>query len=497
MTQEKVGKKSALKRHDISLEQQLIRDSRAVPKLKKGVQSKIAYKSLDTGDIESEHDEDMHMESQELTGKILKEAKMQREEIEEEEEKERSRQAKSLANRSKVFNSEESDTWSSESEEGISDKDRMLFLKWSQVDPKRGDCLADSLLQEFQKTIQEDQDQMEPNVVKRDIAVKEPIIRDIHPKIEEMYKKLGILLSKYKSGKLPKPFKVITALKNWHQVLLLTRPYQWTPHAVHQATRLFTSTAKPGMLQLFLEHILLPHVRISIHTSKKIHPHLFMALKKALYKPASFFKGILFPICFTGNSAIVSAADMSDSSRVMQEHRNEDTITATLASCMNQAMEQVDLHTSCTLREAVLFGTILIKMSIPMLHSAAALMKLVTIPENLSKERSIPHSILFQRIYSGVRCIFMRILIDKKYTLPYRVLEALIDYFCCFEMFSPSIRMTILWYQALLSFVQRYKHEFDTDQRNRLCILVQEKHYHTILSPEILRELAASDQMKS
>jgi essential nuclear protein 1 len=38
-------------------------------------------------------------------------------------------------------------------------------------------------------------------------------------------------------------------------------------------------------------------VRGDIEEAKKLHYHLYMALKKALYKPAAFFKGILFPLC--------------------------------------------------------------------------------------------------------------------------------------------------------------------------------------------------------
>jgi essential nuclear protein 1 len=41
---------------------------------------------------------------------------------------------------------------------------------------------------------------------------------------------------------------------------------------------------------------LLPAVRQDIAKNKKLNYHYFHALKKAFYKPAAWFKGILFPI---------------------------------------------------------------------------------------------------------------------------------------------------------------------------------------------------------
>ena len=51
------------------------------------------------------------------------------------------------------------------------------------------------------------------------------------------------------------------------------------------------------------------------------------------------------------------------------------------------------------------------KNSIPMLHSAAAILKLAEME------------------YTGGNSIFIRILLDKKYALPYRVIDALIHHF--------------------------------------------------------------------
>ena len=47
----------------------------------------------------------------------------------------------------------------------------------------------------------------------------------------------------------------------------------------------------------FLNMILLDKVRDDIAENKKLNYHLYMALKKSLYKPGAFFKGFLFPLC--------------------------------------------------------------------------------------------------------------------------------------------------------------------------------------------------------
>ena len=58
---------------------------------------------------------------------------------------------------------------------------------------------------------------------------------------------------------------------------------------------------------------------------------------------------------------------------------------------------------TCTLREAVIFSSVLKRTSLPVLHSAAALLRLAQMP------------------YCGTTSFFIRVLLDKKYALPYKV----------------------------------------------------------------------------
>ena len=67
---------------------------------------------------------------------------------------------------------------------------------------------------------------------------------------------------------------------------------------------------------------------------------------------------------------------------------------------------------TCTLREATIVASVLAKISIPMLHSAAAILK------------------ISEMDYNGASSIFLRTLLDKKYALPYRVVDAVVFHFC-------------------------------------------------------------------
>ena len=118
--------------------------------------------------------------------------------------------------------------------------------------------------------------------------------------------RVGIVLSRYKSGPLPKPFKIVPTLPAWARILALTKPEEWTPQACHAATRIFVSQMKPAQARVFLEGVLLDAIREDIRLTRegarksknhrKLNVHYYESLRRALYKPAAFFKGIVFPL---------------------------------------------------------------------------------------------------------------------------------------------------------------------------------------------------------
>lgn len=248
--------------------------------------------------------------------------------------------------------------------------------------------------------------------------------KDLDPRIVTMYEQVGQILASYRSGKIPKAFKILPNLANWEQVLLITQPDRWSAASMYQATRLFASNMDAKMAQRFYNMILLPRIRDDIDEYKKLNFHLYMALRKALFKPSAFFKGIILPICESG---------------------------------------------TCTLREAVIIGSILAKNSVPMLHSAAALLKIA------------------EMNYSGANSIFIRVLIEKRYALPFRVVDALVHHFIRFR--TDTRELPVLWHQALVAFVQNYRQDISTEQKQALLELLHHQFHHTI-GPEVRKLLS-------
>ncbi|MCJ1381846.1 snoRNA-binding rRNA-processing protein [Xylographa soralifera] len=272
---------------------------------------------------------------------------------------------------------------------------------------------------------------------------------ELPAKVVEVYSKIGLILSRYKSGKLPKPFKIIPTLPQWEDLLAITRPESWTPNACYEATKIFVSS-NPYVVRRFLESVILDRVREDIHDTKKLNVHLFNALQKATYKPAAFFKGFLFPLVNSG---------------------------------------------TCTLREAHIISGVLIRVSIPVLHSAAALMRLTEIAAEQT-------SVLTEG--GGATNIFIRILLEKKYALPYKVIDNLVFHFLRFRATDPqsndaamsgvsgpgakSLKLPVLWHQSLLAFAQRYRNDITEDQREALLDLLLVRG-HKQIGPEVRREL--------
>jgi essential nuclear protein 1 len=242
---------------------------------------------------------------------------------------------------------------------------------------------------------------------------------------------------------LPKPFKVLPTLPSWDILLSITRPESWTPNAIFAATKIFISS-QPATAQHFITTVLLDRVKQDIHENRKLNVHLYDALKKSLYKPAAFFKGFLFPLVMDG----------------------------------------------CTLREAHIISSVVAKVSVPVLHSAAALLRLCEIAAEQSSVSSEN---------AGATNIFIRVLLEKKYALPYKAVDALVFHFLRFRaskdpkdapLSATEAKLPVLWHQSLLVFAQRYKNDITEDQREALLDLLLMRG-HKDIGPEVRRELMA------
>lgn len=406
-------------RRNESLEQQIQKEQIVIPKRKRKA----------TEQVQDDEEEEFSHEQMDdkLSKKILVQAHGQRKELENEVDT-----ASSISNKSfklrktstEVESDDEEEHWSEDDEyneetieeEQISPEDEAILAQFE--GSKNQVTLSDLIMSKLES-------KEKPTASMNEDRKAAIITSNINPKVAEVYGKVGTLLSRYKSGKLPKAFKVVPSLQNWEEILYLMKPEEWTCNAMYQATRLFASNLNAKLAQKFYRYVLLDRVRRDIKDNKKLNFHLYMSLKKCIYKPAAFFKGILLPLVQDG----------------------------------------------CTLKEAAIVGSVVVKNSIPVLHSAAAILKLI------------------EQEYSGAQSLLLKYFMDKKYALPFKVVDALVEYFAKFQ--KDVREFPVLWHQSLLLFAQRYKEDLSKEQKDVILHLIKVK-VHEDISPEIQRELESS-----
>lgn len=240
----------------------------------------------------------------------------------------------------------------------IDEEDEQALLMFMNRDKAPMRTLADIIMEKLEEKKTEIQSQFS------DAGTLQ--MQDLDPRVRAMYEGVRDVLVKYRSGKLPKAFKIVPSLRNWEQILFITDPPRWSAAAMYQATRIFASNLKEKMAQRFYNLVLLPRIRDDLAEYKRLNFHLYQALRKSLFKPGGFMKGILLPLLESG---------------------------------------------TCTLREAIIVGSVIAKNSIPILHSSAAILKIAEMD------------------YTGANSIFLRIFFDKKYALPYRVVDGVVFHY--------------------------------------------------------------------
>lgn len=263
---------------------------------------------------------------------------------------------------------------------------------------------------------------------------------EIDPRAVEGFQELGKILSTWTSGKLPKLFGVLPNLEQWKEYIRFTNPKMWTPHAMYEAVYLFSSNFNNTLVEQFYKEFFVPALRENIKKHEKLNVYLYNALKRSLFKPVGFFKGIIFP-----------------------------------------------LAENLTIKEANIVGSILKKCSIPIAHSANAIMKLVE------------HNGL-NRVSQG-HFFFIKLLLSKKYALPMIVKDSIVKFL---DELSANIAkskinsknfnennsiLPVCFHQVLLSVCQYYK--FDLNDKDKEIIKQICRSYpHHIITNLVYKELA-------
>ncbi|KAL0211683.1 hypothetical protein RCL1_005309 [Eukaryota sp. TZLM3-RCL] len=247
------------------------------------------------------------------------------------------------------------------------------------------------------------------------------------PKVVEVFKGLNTFMRSYKSGKVPKALKMLPALKNWDEILDLADPFTWSRNGIERLTRVMVANLKPKPLQRYFENFLLPIIRNDVSENKKMNYHLYQALKKCVYKPSAFYKGLIFPLLESG---------------------------------------------SVSNREAIIVGSVLKKVSIPAVHSSVAIIKMTEMD------------------WHPPVSFFIKVLLDKKYNLPLTVVNVVVAWLAKFLDYRGSL--PVVWNQAFLVFVQRYRRDINMEDKQVLLKLNQTKSHPSFVSL-IRNELSVID----
>lgn len=424
-------------------------------KYKKGAKSEAAV-----------DDDDEEFVDSKASRKILQLAREQQDEIAEEEDIEEQRIRNDSARFKSIHYDEEDDDEEDEIEEEISDfepdeeylgereeeemveideEDTAMFEQYFRGSADFNSIsgsynLADKIMASVREKEMETEN---PAAISNSLQAKEDFHGDstqgegvaLPEKVIRAYTTVGTILKTWTHGKLPKLFKVIPSLRNWQDILYVTNPTEWSPHVVYEATKLFVSNMTAKEAQKFVNLVLYERFRenIEVNEDHSLNYHIYRALKKSLYKPSAFFKGFLFPLVEAG----------------------------------------------CNIREATIAGSVLAKVSVPVLHSSAALSYLLRLP------------------FSPATTVFIGILLDKKYALPYQTVDECVYYFMRFRILEDGSNdedatrtLPVVWHKALLTFAQRYKNDITQDQRDFLLETVRQRG-HKDMGPETRRELLA------
>lgn len=244
----------------------------------------------------------------------------------------------------------------------------------------------------------------------------------------EGFKDLGEILNKWTSGKLPKLFGVLPSIEQWKDLIDYTKPFSWTPHSMYEGTCMFASNLNNTLVEDFYKLYLVPYIRNNIRKFGKLNIHLYNALKKSIYKPAGFFKGIIFPIA-----------------------------------------------ENLTSKEANIIGSILSKCSIPIIHSSSAIVRLT----ELNGYDRISHGHFF----------FIKLLLSKKYALPTPVKSCLVEFLGKIaDKVNKGGVLPVIYHQVLLVFTQTYKFDLN-DQEKAILKKVCNSYTHHVISELVLKEL--------
>jgi essential nuclear protein 1 len=278
--------------------------------------------------------------------------------------------------------------------------------------------------------------------------------------VRAIYTKVGQLLSKYRDGKLPECFSVLPRVAHWENLVKITRPQNWTVHAFFKATKIFVSSPESKHTLHFFKYYLLPRCLKNISEKGKLNYHLFQSLRKAIFRPSLWFRGILFPFL-------------------------KGQFNAEYKPGVRFSGDTLSLG---TIKQSQIISAVLMKCSVPNVHASAAFLKCMELP------------------YTGPVGVLIKLFIDKKFALPLSVIRRVTQWFLDFGKTSnldetnknkENTKMPVLWFQSILSFGKGYYKYLNEAEIMALKNLVRKKFKHEVLSKEIIQVLTNLPKLES
>ena len=188
----------------------------------------------------------------------------------------------------------------------------------------------------------------------------------LQPKLLKILERASLFLKVYRSGKIPKIIRILPCLKNFEEVLWLTRPDIWSEQAIVTLTRFFLPKLDKNQLSRFYSLVLAPRLQETIFRSKTYSVHIKKAIKISSMHPSIFFSSIILPICESK---------------------------------------------SCTIKEGVLLSSIIWKYKFPRSIIMSTLVRLIKEP------------------ITSTKCMILRVILSKNYLISLRIIDLLIDFF--------------------------------------------------------------------
>lgn len=188
----------------------------------------------------------------------------------------------------------------------------------------------------------------------------------LKPKLLKILERTSLFLKVYRSGKMPKLIKILPSFKNFEEIMWLTRPDIWSDQAIFSITRSFLPKLDEMQMSRFYTLVLAPRFQETIFNRESMSIHIQKAIKLSSNFPFVFFSSLILPICESKN---------------------------------------------CSIKEGAILGSIISKYHFTPSVIMAVLIKLLKNPITPSK------------------CMLCRIIVSKKYLIPHRIIDLLVDFF--------------------------------------------------------------------